>query len=127
MNEKPFLVLNMGGDEAIAGVYHLLSHAGLQVVQTFDFQAARLSHPQCTCPHHGTEKCDCQMVILLIYGNGHDPVSLMAHSHDGQTLFAVVDTPEQRPDPHTYGLIRRILAPLNFASYSDGWAYAAGG
>ena len=32
---------------------------GLQVVRSFDLKVARAAHVGCTCPHHGTDQCDC--------------------------------------------------------------------
>jgi hypothetical protein len=91
----------------------------LQVLRTFELQLARLALTECPCPHHGTDQCDCQMVVLLVYGDRSQPVSLVAHSHDGKTWFSLVDTPQQRADPHLEATIRQALAlpgiaPLRF-------------
>jgi hypothetical protein len=37
------------------------------------------------------EACDCQMVVLLVYGKENLPVSLVAHGHNGQTWFSLVE------------------------------------
>lgn len=113
----PILILEQPYDEAVNWVTHQMSSAGLQVVRTFDLQDAR-SHPGaaqtlCPCPHHGAEQCDCQMMILLVYGHGHHPVSLVAHAHNGQTWFSVVDTLQQRADPHTVAAIHLVLVPIS--------------
>ena len=64
----PFLFLEQPCDDAIDWVIHQVSGVGLQVMRTFDLQAARHDPADCPCPHHGTEQCDCQMVVLLVYG-----------------------------------------------------------
>ena len=84
--------------------------AGLQVMQTFDLQAARSAHTACSCPHHGTQACDCQMVVLLIYAADCPPASLLAHSSAGQTHFELVDTPQQHADPRLAAALLEALA-----------------
>lgn len=118
MNENsPFLILEEACEEAIDWVTRRIGFAGLQVVRTFDLHTARhhadAALENCPCPYHGTDQCDCQMVVLLVYGRDRQPVSLVAHGHHGQTWFSVVDTPQQRADPHVEATIRRALAPIN--------------
>lgn len=116
-DSSPFLILEQPCDDAIDWVARQISSAGLQVVRTFDLLVARQTHASCPCPHHGTEQCDCQMVVLLVYGSGgykpseSQPVSIVAHGYDGQTWFSVVDTPQQRADPHLEAAIRQALVP----------------
>ena len=105
----PFLILEQPCDEAIAWVISQVSGAGLQVMRTFDLQAARHEHADCPCPHHGTDQCDCQMVVLLVYGDDFQPASLVAHCHVGKTWFSLVDTPQQRADPCLERAIRQAL------------------
>jgi hypothetical protein len=108
----PFLILDRPCDDAIDWVSQQIFGAGLQVLRTFDLQDARHTHASCPCPHHGTEQCDCQMVVLLIYGgNEHQPISLVAHGYNGQTWFSVVNTPQQRADPRLEAAMRRALMP----------------
>ncbi|OGC77037.1 MAG: hypothetical protein A2Z27_03390 [candidate division Zixibacteria bacterium RBG_16_50_21] len=106
---NPFLILEQPCNEAIAWVVDQVGGVGLQVVRTFDLQAARHDPADCPCPHHGTDQCDCQMVVLLVYGDEYQPVSLIAHSYDGRTWFSLVDTPQQRADPHLERTIRQAL------------------
>ena len=107
----PFLILEQSCDAAIDWVVQQIGDAGMQVVRTFDLHAARGDHVECPCPHHGTEQCDCQMVVLLIYWGERQPASLVAHGHNGQTWFSVVDTPQQRADPLLETAIRMALFP----------------
>jgi hypothetical protein len=110
-DNSPFLILEQSCDDAIDWLSGQVSRAGLRVVRTFDLQVARHAHVDCPCPHHGTDQCDCQMVVLLIYQTGRQPVSIVAHGYNGQTWFSVVDTPQQRADPHLEATIRHTLAP----------------
>jgi hypothetical protein len=110
MNDNdPFLMLEQSCDDAVDWVIERVSFAGLSVMVTFDLQVARHTQTACPCPHHGTEHCDCQMVVLLIYRNGQQPLTMIAHGHSGQTWFSVVDTPQQRADPHLAAIIHHLL------------------
>lgn len=102
----------MACSEAIGWLIEQLSQASLSVVRTFDLQAARQAQGACPCPYHGTQQCDCQMVVLFIYDGQHQPLTLIAHGQGAQTWFSVVDTPQQRADPELEAAIRRSLPPF---------------
>ena len=110
-NPPPFLFVNKACDEAVAEVTQQLLSANLQALRTFDLQMARAALTQCTCPNHGTELCDCQFVVLLVYRDRLPPTSLVAHGHGGKTWFALVDSPEQRAAPRSIAAIRQALVP----------------
>ncbi len=114
--KSPLLVLQSDSDASVAMVTDTLTLAGLQVVRSFDLQVARSAHIDCNCPHHGTAQCDCQMVVLLVYDQEKPPVTLVAHSRDGQTLFAVVDSPQQRPNHQVELTIQQALSPEHFVN-----------
>ena len=121
-----FLILEQSYVEAIAWVVHQCSGVGLQVVRTFDLKDARHAHTECPCPHHGTDQCDCQMVVLLVYGDNYRPISLVVHSHDGNTWFSLVDTPQQRADPRLEMSIRQALEPQSTSSLDQPrWSHAS--
>ena len=82
---------------------------------SFDLQVALASHFRYKCPNHGTAQCDCQMVILLIYGHGHQPASMVVHGQDGKTYLSLVNSPHQRPDRSMLIRIRIILAANAYA------------
>ena len=98
MEKAPFLIVEQPYDIAIEQVVQQIRSLGLQITLTFDLQEARHAHANCTCPHHGTEQCDCQLVVILIYGHGPKPATLIAHGHEGKTWFSFVD-----PLPHHEG------------------------
>jgi hypothetical protein len=105
------LSLESDAQTAIDQSIRRLDLAGLQVLRSFDLKVARAAHVGCTCPHHGTDQCDCQMVVLLVYSQGGLPVTLVVHGHDGQTQIALVDTPEQQPDSHLVHAILQAILP----------------
>ena len=106
-----FMTIEKSGEETISCTTQLLKNAGMRVIRTFDLREARLSHPDCPCPNHGTELCDCQMTVLLIYHRGHSPASLLIHSFQETTWLYLVDTPEQPVNHGLDLLIREALIP----------------
>jgi hypothetical protein len=89
MNISPFLTVNLTCDITLPWVSHQLLKAGLRSVQTFDLHTARAALHDCECPHHGTDQCDCQMVVLLVYGTTTEPVTLILHGNNGQTWLSI--------------------------------------
>ncbi len=108
-DSTPFLVLEKSCNDAINWVTRHVSDVGLQVKRTFDLQDARHGLAVCPCPHHGTYECDCQMVVLLIYGSEGQPVSIVAHGYNKQTWFTIVDTPQQRANSYLERAIEEAL------------------
>lgn len=113
---QPFINIEAPGEEAADWLIQKMSAAGLFVIRTFNLQVARLTHTDCPCPHHGTDECDCQLMVLLVYGDGQTPISLVAHGYEGKTWFSVVDTPQQPADPDLLAFIQQTLV----RSASDG-------
>ena len=117
MNQSTYLLtLNLDSDQAVEQVSRRLIDDGLQVVRSFDLQAARSTHTNCTCPNHGTTECDCQLVVLLVYTKQDEPLTLVAHSQDGHTYFELVDTPQQRPQRLLKAAVLQALALEGFAA-----------
>lgn len=124
MEKAPFLIVEQPYHVAIAQVMEQIASLGLQITTTFDLQQARQTHVNCTCPHHGTEKCDCQMVIILIYGNGPRPATMVAHGHEGKTWFSFVDSPQQHVSHSMETLLVRTLRPPVDSETLGGPVYA---
>jgi hypothetical protein len=124
MEKAPFLIVEQPYDIAIEQVTQQIRSLGFQVTLTFDLQEARHAHANCTCPYHGTEQCSCQLVVILIYGNGPRPATLIAHGHEGKTWFSFVDTPQQHTSQQMETLLLRSLTlPIKSPSPADS-AYA---
>lgn len=104
------LTLDCSGEEATRWTADKLAVADLQVVTSFDLRTARAAHTDCACPHHGTSACDCQMVVLLVYGRDGGPATLVLHGRDGRTHLSLADTSGQRPHPR---LAAAIFAALS--------------
>ncbi len=93
--ENEFRPLPMDCQAAVAEVQGRLERSGLAVLRSFDLStAACVPWPGMPCPHHGNAPCKCQLVVLLVYEAQGPPVSLMAHGHDAQTWFSIVEDPQ---------------------------------
>jgi hypothetical protein len=55
------------------------------------------------------------MVVLLVYDNGSPPASVVAHGHDGQTWFTLVEFPQHGIPYALESAIQDALAPHIFA------------
>lgn len=92
--------VRIGGasERVIPQLLDRLQHQGLHVVTTFDFQLARAPHVECSCPHHGTENCNCQYVVLLVYEPQYGYAvyrTITVHGQDKQVWLSLL----QRPEP----------------------------
>lgn len=116
LQTSPIIVLHDNFKTAIDQAVITMTAARLQVLRSFDLQVAKAVHIHCGCPHHGTEQCDCQLVMLLVYGHGETPVTLVVHGHDGHTRFAIVDTHSENPSP---SLVREIIGSILSLSAVD--------
>lgn len=92
---SPFMILRRPSDEAVTWATSKLEQAGYQVMRTFDLHAARLAHLDCPCPHHGTEQCTCQMVVLLVYQGDSPPATMVIHGNEEMSWFYLINNPQQ--------------------------------
>lgn len=104
--------LNCICDESVSRITDVLQERGLRVMTSFDSQLARGAANLAVCPHHGTTACDCRIVILLVYEEGSQPATLLAHGQDGETWISLVVAPGQRPPARLENKIRQALSPL---------------
>lgn len=105
----PLMALNQNHDQAEAWVKEKLTDAGFRVMPTFDLQVARSVHPECPCPHHGTDNCNCQLVVLLVYGKRDDPATLVIHGQDGKTWISLATPVETGSRQNLESLVRHML------------------
>lgn len=109
MSFSPFLSVNQPCGEALQWANQQLRKAGLRPMQTFDLHAARIGLQDCPCPHHGTEDCDCQMVVLLVYGRSAEPATLILHGNNGQTWLSFAESARAGSDPKLSAAIQKAL------------------
>jgi hypothetical protein len=109
MTTLSFLTVDLPCDTALQATKKKLTQTGLRALQTFDLHTVRHIQPDCPCPNHGTADCDCQMVVLMVYGESAEPVPLILHGSDGQTRFSITDDPSQRVDRKLVVSIKEAL------------------
>ena len=107
MNEG--IVFNSGSDHAVKAVTAALTRRGFYVSRSFDLRSALTSQGGCECPHHGTAQCNCQFIVLLVYGEAAEPVALTTHSCDNRTEAQIVHDAMTIPDPR---LADEVMAAL---------------
>jgi hypothetical protein len=107
----PFLALDQTCEQVQAWVNEQLTNAGFRIVQTFDLQVARLAHADCPCPHHGTDACNCQMIVLLVYGKQSDPATFVIHGQDERAWLSLAVPVGEHSNQHLEAVIRRTLMP----------------
>jgi hypothetical protein len=107
----PLLVLDQTCEQVLAWINGKLSDAGFRVAQTFDLHVARLSHPDCPCPQHGTDDCNCQMIVVLVYGNQGDPATLVIHGQEGRAWLSLAIPVGGHSNQQLEVAIRRTLMP----------------
>jgi len=118
---SPFCQIRCSCDEALQWTKKQLSQAGLRAMQTFDLHTARHALEGCYCPHHGTSECDCQLLVLLVYGDAVEPATLILHGKDGQTWLTLVDSPGQKTNTGITTAIKSALdAKLPFPAAKGG-------
>jgi hypothetical protein len=89
--KKPIGVIDAPCAQFVEPLKNALAEVDLSAFQSFDLQSTRALHEGCTCPHHGTSQCSCELVVLLVYGRAADPVSLVLDGRDGQTYIFIAD------------------------------------
>ena len=106
---SPFLIVEQNCEQVLRSINVSLTEAGFRVVQTFDVQIARHAHMGCQCPNHGTTNCNCQMVVLLVYGKQEDPATLILYSEEGTTGISLAAPAGDHATQNLGGSIRRAL------------------
>lgn len=112
-------------DEIVAAIRHELYAAGFRVEQPFELRSALALVPHCTCPHHGTALCDCQYIVLLIYGQVPMPATLVVHGRDHWCWLALADDPHEQEEKGLAIDILHTLAGVHPMITVDGAAGAA--
>ena len=118
MDNTPLLKVNKACDDSVLWAIQRLDEVGYHAMRTFDLQTARLAHFNrlstapfdCPCPHHGTETCDCQMVVLLVYTGKQKPVTMLVHGSHRESWFYLVNTPQQPVEDNLEKTIQEALS-----------------
>lgn len=113
------LLLDCDGETAARAIAETLARRKLRVVRSFDLRVAMAAHADCECPDHGTVRCNCQFVVLLVYaepstGSRGAPVVVTAHSRDARAQVHVVRGAGSWPDRRLAKQV--VIALLEVAS-----------
>lgn len=103
------------GETAAQAVTETLTRRGFRVVRSFDLRSALAAHVGCECPQHGTAKCTCQFVVLLVYG-ASDTLVVTVHSREARAQVQIVrpagmlcDDAGTQPDVRVVEQVRAVL------------------
>lgn len=105
---KYLLTIYKNNPEAVDLFSEMIEDQGLKAETSFDKRIQEDDNITCSCPHHGTSKCDCQIVVLLIYGNSEGPGTVVAHSRDGRTVFSLAVELEEPQAATIYSILEKI-------------------
>ncbi len=72
---SPFVSVSRSCSETVTWLQQRLWDDGLEVMQVIDAGRARLVMEGCPCPHHGTEACDCETIVLVVCGRTRFPAA----------------------------------------------------
>ncbi len=82
MNPILFPPVPLSCHEAEQRLAALLQARGYHLQRAFDLDRAAADAPTVRCPHHGTARCTCRLVTLLVYANARLMGVLVLHGHD---------------------------------------------
>ena len=88
--------INQPNKQIIPDLIQALERQKLRAILTFDFQHARSPHISCGCPHHGTDACNCQYAVLLVYEPQHGYEvyrTITIHGRDEQVWLSLLKKP----------------------------------
>jgi len=115
------------GDAAARSTTQALTQRGYRVFRSFDLRSAAAhwsegGPTECQCPHHGTEQCTCQYVVLLAYGPDGAPAVITVHSRDTRSEVQIVQ--DANPPAEASSLDPVALAVLAAAAATQARALA---
>jgi hypothetical protein len=106
---SPFLSVRCSWAETLQWINQRLVTANLRPRQTFDLHGARVGSHGFVCPTHGTNECDCQMAVILVYDGAIEPVTLILYGNNGQAWLSIAEDANQKPDARLIDTIQKAL------------------
>ncbi len=107
----PSVLLQNGRKNPIQHLIATLQDAGLHVMVSFDSRHTRVKQQEFLCPHHGTDICNCHIVVLLVYDTEGYPATLIAYGQDDEIWVSLTYPPGLRPSFSLQNQIKAILTP----------------
>lgn len=103
------LTFHSGGRDVVPEMLAALQQCGLRVMRSFDLRAAQTKTASCVCQRQLLSLCDCQLVVLLVYGRAPEPLTVVVSGHGDQTDIGIASDTFVHPDPQ---LTREVLEAL---------------
>jgi len=100
-------------EQTVTTLTTALAQNGYRIERSFDLRSAL--HDDCPCPHHGTTRCACQYVVLLVYAieEKAPPAMVTAHECDGITrLHMEAGTPGEQLAPELVAAVDEALSVM---------------
>lgn len=119
-NSNCLMVLEQDSVFLVRELTQALQDRGIDVTRSFDLQATRSVHNGCSCPYHGTDQCNCQLMVLLVYKNEQSPLTLVLEGRNQHTWISVVYTPGQAVDNRLINLIIEVFRFANSKRVTEG-------
>ncbi|MFA5788225.1 MAG: hypothetical protein WDA71_14775 [Actinomycetota bacterium] len=115
------VVLSCPSENAVRELTEALKRRGLCVVRSFDLRLAMASSGPFECPHHGTTDCECQLVVLLVYGSSIDPITVTVHSNGPSTSVELIETSPAVGGADLRGRVQASLSDIFGARVEAAW------
>lgn len=106
------LTYDTHGQDLVLEMSATLAQRGLSVVRSFDLRAAQVGQAACVCQDRSISTCECQLVVLLVYGQAPAPLTLVISGCGGQTDIRIAHDATTCPDPHLATEVLDILTEL---------------
>ena len=108
----PLLAIDQSCKQVQVMVCRKLSSTGCQIRKTFDLQTARLPEIFCDCSNNGIETRECQLIVLLVYGELDIPITLILQGVGGRTFLSLVKPLGQSCTQQFENKIRHLLSTI---------------
>ena len=107
--KKPVFIIESPCAQFVERLKIALIDKGFLVLQSFDLQSTRIIHDDCSCPHHGANQCNCEVIVLLIYQGRSAPIPILLDGRDGKTFVSIVIEMEDPSFSHLAEIIEQII------------------
>ncbi len=109
IGKKLIAVIDTHCSQFVTSLKQVMEESGLWAYQSFDLRSTRAVHEGCSCPHHGTDQCNCELVVLLVYRAQGSPTSLILDGRDGKTFVYVANDTGRTVHRSTVELFERLV------------------
>ena len=114
------IAFGASSEQVVPAITAVLAQHEYRVARSIDLRSVpTYSAADCPCPHHGTEQCTCQYVVLLVYrpaaGLLEAPRVLTVHTYEQTTLVTLHQDEATAEDNGSETVAALMEAALQFA------------